>query len=365
MKKRILASLLTAAMMMGALSACGGDSGGSGGAQPSGGGGGGDSGETYKLVVSLTKGENNTQPFQNYLNSIEEASGGRIEFEIYYNNQLMQVSEIPQSLESGVADISEFILSEFPAMFPLSSTIVGLPFMGMSNDTIETFGMLYDEFPEIQQEFANAKMVMLSYLCTQPYNIHLTTGSEVRLPGDLNGLKLITSRTDITNFLSSVGASGVSSAPPDYYSNLSNGVVEGTILHWPMMLNNGLIPTCKQHLLVEEGGGIYMDTSVYVMSTGAWERLPEDLQALFTDEERLNTFFYENQEDLEADGDAGLQTAIDEGHTVNYMTEDELAQWQAAFEPLNSETVAGLDNQGLPATQIYERALEIIEELKG
>ena len=365
MKKKILAGLLAAVMMVGALSGCSGGDGGT--TQPSGDGTAsvGNTGETYKLVVSLTKGENNTQPFQNYLHSIEEASGGRIEFEIYYNNQLMQVSEIPQSLESGVADISEFILSEFPTLFPLSSTIVGLPFMGMSNDTIETFGMLYDEFPEIQQEFSNAKMVMLSYLCTQPYNIHLTTSKEVRVPGDLNGLKLITSRTDITNFLSSVGASGVSSAPPDYYSNLSNGVVEGTILHWPMMLNNGLTPTCKQHLLVEEGGGIYMDTSVYVISTGAWEKLPEDLQALFTDEERLNTFFYENQEDLEKDGDAGLQEAIDSGHTVNYMTEDEVAQWREAFEPLNSETVAGLDGQGLPATQIYERALEIIESLKG
>lgn len=356
MKKRILAILTASVLVLALLAGC---SGGGGDSTP----GGGD--ETYKLVVSLTKGENNTTALQAYLTDIEEASEGRIEFEIYYNNQLMQVPEIPQGLESGVADITEFVLSEFPTMFPLSSTIVGLPFMGMTNDTIETFGMLYDEFPEIQKEFEDAGMVMLSYLCTQPYNIHLTTSSQVRLPQDLNGLKLITSRTDITNFLSAQGASGVASAPPDYYSNLSNGVVEGTILHWPMMYNNGLIPTCRQHLLVEEGGGIYMDTSVYVISSGAWDRLPDDLKALFTDEERVNTFFYDNQETLEADADKGLQESMDSGDTVNYMTAEELQAWRDAFSSINEATLSSLDEQGLPATEIYQRALEIIGELKG
>lgn len=322
-------------------------------------------GETYNLIVSLTKGQNNTVPLQDYLADIEAASDGRITFEIYFGGQLLSVSEIPLGLETGVADISEFILSEFPTMFPLSSTIIGLPFLGMSNETIKTFQYLYDECPEIQQEFSDAGMVLLSYLCTQPYNIHLTTDRPVTVPEDLSGLKLITTRTDISNFLSQYGASAVASAPPDYYTNLSNGVVDGTVLHYPMMFNNGLIPTCKQHVLVEEGGGIYMDTSVYVISQSAWDRLPEDLQALFTDEDRLEKFFSDNQTALEGDTAKGIQECEDEGHIIHYLTEDELTAWKDAFAPLNEQTIAALEEQGLPAGAIYEKALEVIAELKG
>lgn len=374
MKRRIISILMASALFLTLLAGCGGNNGGgtetkapanSGDNAPAQASAPSDSGETYNLIVSLTKGQNNTTALQEYLADIEEASNGRITFEIYFSGQLLAVPEIPQGLDTGVADITEFVLSEFPTMFPLSSTIVGLPFLGMTNETISTFQQLYNEFPEIQKEFSDANMVMLSYLCTQPYNIHLTTDKPVTLPADLNGLKLITSRTDITNFLSKYGASAVASAPPDYYSNLSNGVVEGTILHYPMMYNNGLVPTCKQHVLVEEGGGIYMDTSVYVMSSSAWEKLPADLQALFTDEARLERFFTYNQETLEADGAKGLAQCEEQGNTIHYMTDDELTAWKDAFAPINEETLAGLDSQGLPATQIYERALEIIAELKG
>lgn len=358
MKKAL--SILLALVMVFALVACGGNEAGTPGNEAP-----VDNGETYNLIVSLTKGEKNTTALQEYLADIESASNGRITFEIYFSGQLLAVPEIPQGLETGVADISEFVLAEFATMFPLSSTIVGMPFMGMTNDTIKTFQRLYDEFPAIQQEFSDNGMVLLNYLCTQPYNFHMTGSDPITLPEHLAGQKVITTRTDITNFLQSVGASAVASAPPDFYTNLSNGVVNGTLLHYPMMYNNGLIETCKQHLLVEEGGGIYMDTSVYVMSSAAWEKLPADLQALFTDEARLERFFSYNQETMEADSAKGLAACEAQGNIIHYMNAEELAAWKAAFAPINEATLANLDGQGLPATEIYERALEIIAELKG
>lgn len=380
MKKRVLALLTALILMFGLLAACGGgedvpdgptnDSAssapGTSQSQQQGESTPADDGKTYNLIVSLTKGEKNTTALQEYLADIEAASNGRITFEIYYSGQLLAVPEIPQGLETGVADISEFVISEFPTLFPLASTIVGLPFLGMTNETVETFGMLYDEFPEFQQEFADAGMVLLNYMCTQPYNFHFTFDSPVvTLPEDLSGLKIITSRADVTNFLAKYGASAVASAPPDYYTNLSNGVVEGTLLHYPMMFNNGLIETVKQHLIVEEGGGMAMDTSVYVMSSAAFEKLPADLQALFTDEARNEKFFNTNQDIQVVDGEKGLQASKDQGNAIHFMSDAELAAWKDAFAPINEQTLADLDAKGLPATTIYNRAQEIIAELKG
>ena len=84
MKKAL--SILLALVMMLALVACGGGGGTSAPAgnpsstpssgvsseQPS------DPGETYNLIVSLTKGQNNTTALQAYLADIEAASNGRI-----------------------------------------------------------------------------------------------------------------------------------------------------------------------------------------------------------------------------------------------------------------------------------------------
>lgn len=381
MKKRIISLLMASALLLGLLAGCG--SSGSEDSPDNNSGNAGsntsqgsqntednkapaDSGETYNLIVSLTKGENNTTALQDYLADIEAASNGRITFEIYFSGQLLAVPEIPQGLETGVADISEFVISEFPTLFPMASTIVGLPFLGMTNDTVETFGMLYDEFPEFKQEFTDAGMILLNYMCTQPYNFHFTFDNPVvTLPEDLNGLKIITSRADVTQFLGEYGASAVASAPPDYYTNLANGVVEGTLLHYPMMFNNGLIETVKQHLIVEEGGGMAMDTSVYVMSTAAFEKLPADLQALFTDEARNDKFFNDNQAVQVVDGEKGLQASRDQGNLITFMTDDMLAAWEAAFAPITEKTLADLDAKGMPATTIYNRAKEIIAELKG
>ena len=56
---------------------------------------------------------------------------------------------------------------------------------------------------------------------------------------------------------------------------------------------------------------------------------------------------------------------MDSGDTVNYMTAEELQAWRDAFSSINEATLSSLDEQGLPATEIYQRALEIIGELKG
>ncbi|WP_258359815.1 TRAP transporter substrate-binding protein DctP [Moorella sulfitireducens (nom. illeg.)] len=356
MKRKILALLLALSLVLVMLAGCNGDSGTAGSNSSS------DPAETFTLIVSLTKGQKNTTALQDYLASIEKDSNGRIKFEIFYSGSLLKVPEIPQGLTSGVCDISEFILAEFPTIFPLNSTILGLPFIGMSQDSGGVYRQLLEEFPEMQEEYTNAGMVMLNYLVTLPYNLHLTTDREVKVPSDLRGLKIITTRKDIASIIQDNGGAPVSMEPGEYYSSMEKGVVDGTVLHFPMMFNAGLIPLCKQHVMVSERGGIYSDISAYVMSANTWNKLPADLQALFTDEERVAKFFQDDVVLLKSYHDKSMEAIKENGNKIVYLTDEEIAQWQAAAAATIEASLAELDAQGLPATQIYERALELIAE---
>ena len=63
------------------------------------------------------------------------------------------------------------------------------------------------------------------------------------------------------------------------------------------------------------------------------------------------------------DGKIGLETAIESGAEVIELEGDALIPWQEALEPMVDECIKERTEEGYPAHEIYDRAMELKEEL--
>lgn len=317
--------------------------------------------QVYTLIVSETKGDNACPGFLEYLNKIEEASNGRIKFDIYLNGSLLKVAEIPQALATGVADIVEFDTTEFPNLFPLAQ-LVSLPFIGITDKCDEVYAALYDEFEEVRTEVEAANMHLLGSFIGSPTNLHLATTKSVTEPSDLNGLKLISTNPYMQEFIQLCGGAPVASDPGDFYSNLDKGVVDGIFVNYGMMHNMGIYPATKQTVAFSEveNSGCFQTLNFYAMSQSTWDSLPEDLQQLFIDfEPELHEA---DKEKLGSYYDLSLNDIEEAGNDFSTINDEQLAVWTEAFEPITEQAVADLDDAGLPGTAVYERMIELIDE---
>lgn len=111
-----------------------------------------------------------------------------------------------------------------------------------------------------------------------PFTIYLT--KPVRGLDDLKGLKIRCSPT-LVGFLKKIGANPVVIAPPEVYTALERGVVDGYT--WPA----GLIKDWGWEKVTKcvVQPGVYNGANVVVMNKKKWDEIPADLQKLLIEAE--------------------------------------------------------------------------------
>ena len=96
------------------------------------------------------------------------------------------------------------------------------------------------------------------------------------------------------------------------------------------------------------------------MNLDAYNSLPADIQQIFNDsipywEERDD--FYRDDEDV-----VGLELGEQEGMEFIELSTEDLDTVYDSLDPIMREVATGLDDKGLPGTEIYERIRELVGE---
>lgn len=162
---------------------------------------------------------------------IEKQTQGRIKFEFYPSGTLFPMEAAVDSIKGGVADLGMIAASTHAKSFPLIG-ITGLPLLGFP-DTLEgniagsnaVFAVI-NKFPELQKQTSEFKWL---FAFVTPNRGLVTKTKEVHLPGDLKGLKIGGSGS-VIDFAAMQGAAKVVVVPPDSYTSLEKGVVDGMFL---------------------------------------------------------------------------------------------------------------------------------------
>jgi TRAP-type C4-dicarboxylate transport system substrate-binding protein len=173
----------------------------------------------------------------------------------------------------------------------------------------------------------------------------------VRSPADLAGLKMrIPTRTGAW-ILESLGATPVGMPVPDLPQALATGVVDGALIPWE------IIPALKIHEMtkyqIEGPDHERFGTTTFQisMNRNSWDALPDDLKDVVATNSGED-FAREVGKVWRDSEDGGIKVAIDSGNELITLTEEEMAAFRTAMEPVvqrwvDEVTAAGIDGQGL------------------
>lgn len=317
--------------------------------------------EVFKLKFSEGNPEQSAvgQAHLRWAQMIEEKSGGRIDMEMYFSGSLASQAERMRSTQTGIADISYYTIGTDRTMMPLS-LVTALPFIGMPADmtkTTEIWWKLYEEFPEIQKEWES--VVVLNGASMPATQLHLA-GKDAHAPADLKGVKLI-SKGEQPLALQAMGATPIDLQIGDWYTSLERGLVDGLINHFPVCYVFKILELVNHHTIFGDEGAT-MDMALFLMNKDSWNRLPADLQQVLLDAGK-----WQDEEIIRVDTQE-VQTATDAAkaadHVFTYLTDEELQAWKDAAKPAHEQWIVEFEAKGLPAREVYDRTLQLIEEYK-
>ena len=368
-KRKVLAIVLALVFAMTMFAGCG-NSGGDGGAatpppaegttpapapeeKPA------DDGKVWELNANFMFVEDNAPGAVQAMKNCEERSNGRLKFTPYWSNSLLNIREIPKGVADGLADVSPLPMNVYTDILPLNSAIASLPFLGYESrqQAWDIFNQLHEEFPEMDQELLSMGVTPVGYYPMAPYYLHMTHDKEIRVPSDTAGEKILTSKPQLSKFLTAQNAAPVDQNITEFYDSLEKGVATGIWNNYAILEGMKLVPLLKQHVNFGPVGS-HLDFNAYIIRTSLLDELPDDLREIMIEEW---TAAAKAQADSEqASADKMVKAAADQGNITIDLTPDEVKQWPDPLQSINEDSVAELSKSNPKAQEVYDKLKELI-----
>lgn len=290
---------------------------------------------------------------------VEEASGGRLKFELY---PAMQLGGAPPDLydqaKDGVVDLIWTVLGYTPGRFP-KSEVFELPFLSPSGGVGSVAFQRYVE-ENSMDEFAGVKL-----LCVHTHGPGLFhTKNPVAKLEDLQGMKIRGGSRIINDMLVRLGAEPIGMPVPQVPEGLSTGVIEGTTIPWEVTPSLRVAELVKNHTGFSGDAGLYTQTFAFTMNQASYDALPDDLKAII-DENSGVACAREFGEAMDSGDGVGLKIAQDAGNNIITLDDAETARWKEAAQATIDQWYADMEAAGIDGRALHERARALIAEEAG
>jgi TRAP-type transport system periplasmic protein len=250
-----------------------------------------------------------------FLQQIVDATNGRVQFDVYYDQTLAKQNQVWQAVQNGVADLGFIVQSSFPGLTPLTDAST-LPFLTpmTAKPASSVLWKLYEKFPTIQAEFKSIHV--LSLHAAGPAFLG-TVKKEIKTVEDLKGLRMKTGGgLPVAQSFQALGMAPITMAAADTYLNMQKGVVDGGTMNWDMFGSYKLYEVTKYYTYAP----FYSGNFSFIMNNDKFNSLPKDVQDAISGVSGLKAseFWGYNQFDLAMDPTrADIKKA---GFPMNEMT---------------------------------------------
>lgn len=291
-----------------------------------------------------------------WADAVEADSGGRIEIERY---PAMQLGGTPPELIDqaidGVADIVWAVVGFTPGRFP-QTEVFELPFM-----VEDARAASYAYWKMFDKHMKDADFQDLHILATWvhgPGMLH--TKEPVRVPSDLQGMKIRGGSRMVNQLLETVGATPVGLPVTAIPEALSKGVIDGTTIPWEVTTSLKVPELVTNHTEFD-GPAIYDLTFVLAMNKDRYESLPDDLQKVIDDNSGLEFSIFAGGTMADADGPA-REVAVAAGNNIITVSEEDAKAWKEIAEPIYDSWIADMEKQGIDGQALIDEARQLMSE---
>ncbi len=283
-----------------------------------------------------------------WVQSLSEASDGRIAVTIFPAQQLGAAPDHYDMARDGIVDISYTNPGYQAGRFPIYS-LIEIPFH--ANNATGGAQALHEWYAPI----AETEMSDVKFCVANPHDpgtFHSKT--QIKVPGDINGLNVRPAHATMSRFVSSLGGGPVQVPAPEAREAIANGTADAITFPWNSVYIFGIDAETKYHLDMP----FYISAQLLLINKDTYNGLPDDLRAILDDHctpewsKRFSSGWAENEA-------SGRQKMVDSGeHTLYAPSEEEVQAWRAAAEPLIETWKTEVGDQAQAYYDGYIEALE-------
>jgi len=289
------------------------------------------------------------------LNAIEERTGGRVKFTVYWSEALGKSTDQYNLIKDGVADMTDFATIYVPGKFILSD-VANLPFASQdpynlieAMETLSAEGYFDSMWDEVE---------WLSWHSTTPYKFLFRTEKPMTFE-ELAGLKARAPGGLATECEAAIGMVPVTVATGDAYTAWQTGLVDVWVHPAGVVI---------KYKFSELPTRAFLNIGLYTMANGAnifnkdkFASLPADIQQIIKETAQEYAAVY-IQSGIDTEEDA-FRAMADAGIEIYTWPDSELNKLKAAAIPMWETYITNLDEAGYDGRALVTRFAEILKEL--
>lgn len=275
---------------------------------------------------------------------LKEKSKGELTLEIFPAGQLGPPNRQFEMAANKIVDMAVVLHSTTPGRFPVTE-IAGLPLtFPAAGKTSEIMSRRLTELaPQyLAAEHPNTKILWMAV--TPPLKLH-TTKKEIKSVGDIKGLRVRYAGTVFKDMLTAFGAAPLPIPPAETVDSMSKGIADGAMFPYEATKSFNIGSVAKHSL----EPGLASATFALVMNKAAFDGLSKEDQKLIdetTGPERAAEF----GKLLDASEADGRQYMIDSKVAITTLSDEQLAPFRKAVEPIVNKAVSTVDTSGKPGS---------------
>jgi TRAP-type C4-dicarboxylate transport system substrate-binding protein len=282
---------------------------------------------------------------------IEDRTNGRVKITMYAGGTLTPAPQVYDGVVNGISDIGMSCFAYTPGRFPLLEGL-DLP-LGYPSGTVATrvaTEMVKKYEPE---EIADTHVL---YIHAHGPGI-LASKKPVQTLEDLKGLKV--RATGLSQKVAeALGATPVAMPQPDTYEALQKNVVDATLC--PIETLKGWNQGEVIESVTDSSAVGYTTSMFVVMNKDRWEKLPPEVQEVFTE---VSAEWVDKHGQAWDQADAeGREFVESLGKQIITLTPEQQQAWKEAVRPVLDNYVAAAKEKGLPGEQFLADAQAMIAE---
>jgi len=306
---------------------------------------------TLQLPLTSHLGEN----LLLFEEKVEAASGGEIQIEIYPSAQLYKDNEVPQAVASGAIEMGVASLTLFAGTIP-AVDVFYVPFLFDSPELVQA--TLEPGSPirqPIEEEILKTGARVLWW---QPYGstILLSRREPVRTPDDMKGKKVRVFGRTLGKWVEIVGGVPALISASEQFLAYQRGVVDigmtGMVTIPPRKLDQVMDAVTKVPIADIE--------FIVVINEGVWQSLTDDQRRILA--EAAAVAERDVREKIAVMEREAEEYAISKGMIVYTPTEEEMALWRQASEPMFAWFA---ENAGDLGRRLIEEAKALRARIRG
>jgi TRAP-type C4-dicarboxylate transport system substrate-binding protein len=293
-----------------------------------------------------------TMGIEPWVESIREASNGRINITIFPAQQLGAAPDHYDMARDGIADITYTNPGYQAGRFPIYS-LAEIPFH-VSNAKAGAKALHEWYAPIAETEMRDVYFCLINP--HDPGTIHSKV--QVKVPEDIRGLNVRPAHATMARFVSMLGGASVQVPAPEAREALAKGAADAITFPWNSIYIFGIDGVTKYHLDMP----FYISAQMLLFNKAAYDGLAPDDKAIIDNHctsdwsERFSTGWADNER-------SGRQKMIDSGeHTLYEPTPEEVQMWRDAAAPLLDQWRKDVTAVGANPDEIYQSYIDTLEK---